>query len=187
MTDSADGKGNLSAQVDRWVAAGEQYEAEFKGELHGRLNDRDLVEAVVCLGLDQFVRRLRQRVGKVCLAPGWMLGDGLDRRRRGSGPGIYEDAGNQLDSCAPTRLGAGSGRLPERETIAYKGPGRDQQSLGQVGSIWREQSAHLDCTLRAVGSVSKRNIVKVIDASENAMKGIVATCEHTGKRAGKRW
>jgi len=46
---SADGIDDASAQVARWVAAGEQYEVEFKGEQHGRLNDRELVEAVVCL------------------------------------------------------------------------------------------------------------------------------------------
>ncbi len=49
MAASADGMGDVSAQVVHWVAAGEQYDVEFKGELHGRLNDRDLVEAVVCL------------------------------------------------------------------------------------------------------------------------------------------
>jgi len=40
---------DLSARVARWTAAGESYEVEFKGEQRERLNDRDLVEAVVCL------------------------------------------------------------------------------------------------------------------------------------------
>jgi ATP-dependent DNA helicase RecG len=40
---------DLSARVARWAAAGESYEVEFKGEQRERLNDRDLVEAVVCL------------------------------------------------------------------------------------------------------------------------------------------
>jgi ATP-dependent DNA helicase RecG len=49
VTPSVNEMGDLSARVARWVAAGEQYDVEFKGELHGSLNDRDLVEAVVCL------------------------------------------------------------------------------------------------------------------------------------------
>jgi ATP-dependent DNA helicase RecG len=40
---------DLSARVARWIAGGESYEVEFKGEERERLNDRDLVEAVVCL------------------------------------------------------------------------------------------------------------------------------------------
>jgi predicted HTH transcriptional regulator len=39
----------LRARVAQWIAGGEIYEVEFKGELRERLNDRDLVEAVVCL------------------------------------------------------------------------------------------------------------------------------------------
>lgn len=40
----------LTGEVVRaWVSAGEQYDVEFKGEEHSVLNDRDLVEAVVCL------------------------------------------------------------------------------------------------------------------------------------------
>ncbi|GID25196.1 RNA-binding domain-containing protein [Paractinoplanes brasiliensis] len=49
MTVSAGSGGDLSAQVVRWAAAGEQYDVEFKGERRERLNDRDLLEAVVCL------------------------------------------------------------------------------------------------------------------------------------------
>jgi ATP-dependent DNA helicase RecG len=40
---------DLPARVARWIAGGETYEVEFKGEQRERLNDRDLVEAVVCL------------------------------------------------------------------------------------------------------------------------------------------
>lgn len=43
---SADG---IAAQVRSWIAAGETYEVEFKGERRAPLNDRNLVEAVVCL------------------------------------------------------------------------------------------------------------------------------------------
>ena len=32
-----------------WLAGGETYSVEFKSEQRDRLNDRDLVEAVVCL------------------------------------------------------------------------------------------------------------------------------------------
>jgi ATP-dependent DNA helicase RecG len=39
----------LSARVSRFVTEGESYEMEFKGESRAPLNDRDLVEAVVCL------------------------------------------------------------------------------------------------------------------------------------------
>jgi ATP-dependent DNA helicase RecG len=35
--------------VSQWIAGGEQYDVEFKSEQRERLNDRDLVEAVVCL------------------------------------------------------------------------------------------------------------------------------------------
>jgi len=41
--------GALAERVARWAAAGERYEVEFKSELLRPLNDRDLVEAVVCL------------------------------------------------------------------------------------------------------------------------------------------
>ena len=40
---------DLPVRVARWIADGETYQVEFKGEQHDRLNDRDLVEAVVCL------------------------------------------------------------------------------------------------------------------------------------------
>ena len=40
---------DLRAQVTRWAGQGESYDVEFKGEQRERLNDRDLVEAVVCL------------------------------------------------------------------------------------------------------------------------------------------
>lgn len=40
---------DLRAQVSRWAGEGESYAVEFKGEQRERLNDRDLVEAVVCL------------------------------------------------------------------------------------------------------------------------------------------
>jgi ATP-dependent DNA helicase RecG len=40
---------DLPGRVARWVTGGETYEVEFKGEQRERLNDRDLVEAVVCL------------------------------------------------------------------------------------------------------------------------------------------
>jgi ATP-dependent DNA helicase RecG len=41
--------GDMAERVARWAAAGERYEVEFKSELRRSLNDRDLVEAVVCL------------------------------------------------------------------------------------------------------------------------------------------
>ncbi|PZS13779.1 MAG: AAA family ATPase [Pseudonocardiales bacterium] len=37
------------SQVRAWIATGERYDVEFKGELRAQLNDRELVEAVVCL------------------------------------------------------------------------------------------------------------------------------------------
>ncbi|MGH8917460.1 MAG: RNA-binding domain-containing protein, partial [Actinomycetes bacterium] len=37
------------SQVRAWIAGGERYDVEFKGEHRGPLNDRDLVEVVVCL------------------------------------------------------------------------------------------------------------------------------------------
>ncbi len=40
---------DLGALVRQWAAEGENYHVEFKGEQRERLNDRDLVEAVVCL------------------------------------------------------------------------------------------------------------------------------------------
>ncbi len=40
---------DLAARAARWIADGETYEVEFKSEQRERLNDRDLVEAVVCL------------------------------------------------------------------------------------------------------------------------------------------
>ena len=39
----------LPERISRLVAEGESYEVEFKGESLAPLNDRDLVEAVVCL------------------------------------------------------------------------------------------------------------------------------------------
>lgn len=36
-------------RVSEWIAGGERYDVEFKGDRRERLNDRDLVEAVVCL------------------------------------------------------------------------------------------------------------------------------------------
>ena len=41
MTASVGSGGDLSAQVARWAAGGEQYDVEFKGERRERLNDRD--------------------------------------------------------------------------------------------------------------------------------------------------
>jgi len=47
---TAEGAGDVSAdRVRAWIGGGERYDVEFKGELRGPLNDRDLVEAVVCL------------------------------------------------------------------------------------------------------------------------------------------
>jgi ATP-dependent DNA helicase RecG len=40
---------DLPERVARFVTEGESYEVEFKGESRAPLNDRDLVEAVVCL------------------------------------------------------------------------------------------------------------------------------------------
>jgi predicted HTH transcriptional regulator len=37
------------ARAVAWLAGGETYSVEFKSEQHQQLNDRDLVEAVVCL------------------------------------------------------------------------------------------------------------------------------------------
>lgn len=39
----------LSERVSHFIAGGESYEVEFKGESRAPLNDRDLVEAAVCL------------------------------------------------------------------------------------------------------------------------------------------
>lgn len=49
MTVESNPAGDLTERVARWAAAGERYEVEFKSELRRPLNDRDLVEAVVCL------------------------------------------------------------------------------------------------------------------------------------------
>lgn len=49
MTVELDSPADLPRRVARWIAEGESYEVEFKGEQRERLNDRDLVEAVVCL------------------------------------------------------------------------------------------------------------------------------------------
>jgi ATP-dependent DNA helicase RecG len=46
---SAASEDDLRAQVSRWTEQGETYDVEFKGEQRERLDDRDLVEAVVCL------------------------------------------------------------------------------------------------------------------------------------------
>ena len=45
----SDHAADLPARVARWIAGGETYGVEFEGEQRERLNDRDLVEAVVCL------------------------------------------------------------------------------------------------------------------------------------------
>jgi hypothetical protein len=42
-------QGDLPVRVAGWIAGGETYRVEFKGEQREKLNDRDLVEAVVCL------------------------------------------------------------------------------------------------------------------------------------------
>lgn len=44
-----DSQTDLARRVPDLVAGGERYDVEFKGERRERLNDRDLVEAVVCL------------------------------------------------------------------------------------------------------------------------------------------
>jgi ATP-dependent DNA helicase RecG len=49
MAPSGTSADELQAQVSRWAGEGERYDVEFKGEQRERLNDRDLVEAVVCL------------------------------------------------------------------------------------------------------------------------------------------
>ena len=49
METPSDQTADLPARVAQWIAGGETYEVEFKGEQRERLNDRDLVEAVVCL------------------------------------------------------------------------------------------------------------------------------------------
>jgi hypothetical protein len=46
---SADGEDPLVRQVRAWLATGETFEVEFKSERRKPLNDRDLVEVVVCL------------------------------------------------------------------------------------------------------------------------------------------
>jgi len=48
-------------QLRRLVAGGESLDVEFKGEKRSSLNDRELVEAVVCLA---------NRTG---VEPGWVL------------------------------------------------------------------------------------------------------------------
>jgi len=49
METPSDQAADLPARVAQWIAGGETYEVEFEGEQRERLNDRDLVEAVVCL------------------------------------------------------------------------------------------------------------------------------------------
>ncbi|HTU77037.1 MAG TPA: crosslink repair DNA glycosylase YcaQ family protein [Trebonia sp.] len=49
MGTPSDPPADLPGRVARWIADGETYEVEFKGEQRERLNDRDLVEVVVCL------------------------------------------------------------------------------------------------------------------------------------------
>jgi ATP-dependent DNA helicase RecG len=49
MGTPSDQTADLPARVAQWIAGGETYVVEFKGEQRERLNDRDLVEAVVCL------------------------------------------------------------------------------------------------------------------------------------------
>jgi hypothetical protein len=49
METPSDHAADLPARVTQWIAGGETYEVEFKGEQRERLNDSDLVEAVVCL------------------------------------------------------------------------------------------------------------------------------------------
>lgn len=49
MRTSQDPGEGLPERLPRVIAEGESYEVEFKGESHAPLNDRDLVEAVVCL------------------------------------------------------------------------------------------------------------------------------------------
>jgi ATP-dependent DNA helicase RecG len=49
METPSDQAADLPGRVARWIAGGETYEVEFKGEQRERLNDRELVEAVVCL------------------------------------------------------------------------------------------------------------------------------------------
>src|SRR5579859_2359657 len=49
MGTPSDQTADMPARVAQWIAGGETYEVEFKGEQRERLNDRDLVEAVVCL------------------------------------------------------------------------------------------------------------------------------------------
>jgi hypothetical protein len=42
METPSDPPADLTARVARWIASGETYEVEFKGEQRERLNDRDL-------------------------------------------------------------------------------------------------------------------------------------------------
>lgn len=49
MSTANDPIDSLQQRIDSWLAGGERYEVEFKSEQRERLNDRDLVEAVVCL------------------------------------------------------------------------------------------------------------------------------------------
>src|SRR5690242_9202628 len=49
MAPSGTSADELQAQVSRWAGEGERFDVEFKGEQRERLNDRDLVEAAVCL------------------------------------------------------------------------------------------------------------------------------------------
>lgn len=46
---ASDEAGVSVTQVHTWITAGERYDVEFKGENRGPLNDRELVETVVCL------------------------------------------------------------------------------------------------------------------------------------------
>lgn len=49
MTSPSDPLADFGDQIAQMLAGGERYNVEFKGEERGPLNDRDLVEAVVCL------------------------------------------------------------------------------------------------------------------------------------------
>src|SRR6266545_6118277 len=49
MAESEEARDGSVARVRALVAGGERYDLEFKGERRGPLNDRELIEAVVCL------------------------------------------------------------------------------------------------------------------------------------------
>jgi ATP-dependent DNA helicase RecG len=74
-------------QLRRIIAGGETLDVEFKGEKRSALNDRELVEAVVCLA------------NRTAVAPGWLL-VGVEDNGTVTGARPRHDATTDLDRVA---------------------------------------------------------------------------------------